>query len=93
VAEYREATFDEVPTHNSLGSLPLLLSEDSSDGSRHASMDHASSHHSGSPLLDDSYHVLLDPSPSQYDVGPLPTSTSTLPSTPSTVSRQTPVAC
>jgi hypothetical protein len=58
--------------------LPLLLSEDSLDGSQHASMDHASSHHHVGPLLDDSCHVLMDPSPSQYDVGPLSTSMSTL---------------
>lgn len=44
-----------VPTHDP----PLFLSEDSSDGSRHTSMNHASSHHSRSPLLDYSYHWTL----------------------------------
>jgi len=33
-------------------------------------MDHASSHYDVGPLFDDSYHVLVDISPSQYDVGP-----------------------
>jgi hypothetical protein len=58
--------------------------------SQHASMDHVSSHHHAGPLLDDSCHVLMDPSPSQYDVGPLSTSTSTLSSTP-IVFGQTPM--
>jgi hypothetical protein len=87
VGEYREAIFDEVPTHDPLGSLPLLLLEDSSNGSQHASMDHASSHHHARPLLDDSSSVLINSSPSQYDVGPHSTYTST-----PTISGQTHMA-
>lgn len=41
----------------------LVLLENSLDGSKHASMDHSSSHHHVGPLLDYSCHVLMVPLP------------------------------
>jgi hypothetical protein len=80
--EYREASFEKVPTHNPPGSHPLLPPVDSSNKSQHTSMDHAS------PFLDDSCNVFMDPS-SQYDGGPLSTSTIILLNTPIAIWRQT----
>jgi len=77
-----ERLLDEVPTHDLPGFLPLLLSKDSLDGSQCASTYHVSSQHHAGPLLDDTCCVLMDRSPSKYDVGPLFASTITLSSTP-----------